>query len=80
MDIGDIGEVSGGTWSGRDSTCCDDGRRSGSECVARMECGRRQRESNAGIESGRDRVSLDDGARGEHGHCNVLGAITVWPH
>jgi hypothetical protein len=43
-----------------------------------LECGRRQCESNAGIESGRDRVSIDDGARGEHGHCNVHGASSVW--
>ncbi len=78
LAIGDIGDVSGGTWSGRDSTCCDDCRRSGRECVARVECGRRQRESSAGIESRRHRVSLDDGARGEHGHCNVLVASSVW--
>ena len=43
-----------------------------------MECGRRHGESNAGIESGRDRVSIDDGARGEHGHCDVHGASSVF--
>jgi hypothetical protein len=80
LAIGDIGEVSGGTWGGRDSTCCDDCRRSKRECDAGLECGRRQCESNAGIESGRDRVSIDDGARGEHGHCNVHGASSVWSH
>ena len=30
------------------------------------------------MESGRDRVSIDDGARGEHGHCNVHGASSVF--
>ena len=78
LAIGDIGEVSGGTWSGRNSTCCDDCRRSGSECDEGVECGRRQCESNAGIESGRDRVGIDDGARGEHGHCNVHAKRSVW--
>ncbi len=78
LAIGDIGEVPCGTWSGRDSTCCDDCRRSGRECDAGMECRRRHGESNAGIESGRDRVSIDDGARGEHGHCNVHAKRSVW--
>jgi len=77
LAIGDIGEVQCGTWGGRDSTCCDDCRRSRRKCDAGVECGRRQCESNAGIESGRDRVSIDDGAWGEHGHCIVHGASSV---
>ncbi len=78
LAIGDIGEVQCGTWGGRDSTCCDDCRRSRRECDARVECGRSDYESNTGIESGRDRVSIDDGARGEHGHCIVHGASWVF--
>ena len=78
LAVGDIGDVSGGTWSGRDSTCCDDCRRFWGECHAGVECGRRHGESNAGIESGRDRVSIDDGARGEHGHCDVHAKRSVW--
>ena len=78
LAIGDIGEVQCGTWGGRDSTCCDDCRRPERQFDDGVECGRRQCESNAGIESGRDRVSIDDGARGEHGHCSAHGASSVW--
>ena len=77
LAIGDVGEVQCGPWGGGDSTCCDDCRRLESKCDAGVECGRRPGESNAVIESGRDRVSIDDGARGEHGHCNVHGAISL---
>ncbi len=35
-------------------------------------------EQGSSGESGRDRVSIDDGARGEHGHCDVHAKRWVW--
>ena len=78
MGVRDIGQVSGGTCCKRQSTSSDDGSGARSECDAGVECGRRQCESDAGIESRRDRISINDGARGEHGHCKVHGASSVW--
>jgi hypothetical protein len=68
MDVGDIGQMPCWRWCKRQSTNSDDGRGARSECDAGVEYGRRQCESRAGIESRRDRISINDGARGEHGH------------
>ena len=78
MAIGDIGEVPYSAWGCRDSASFDDCWTTRRECQPGMVDRLGQVEQRSSDQSCRDRVSVDDGARGEHGHCNVHAKRSVW--
>ena len=81
VGVGDIGEVSGVcVCSSRDKAGGDDGGGAGRECDAGMVRGFAFYEHDAVEEQGRNGVADGDGARGEHGACDVHWKNTGGAH
>ena len=75
VGVGDIGEVPGVARSAGDTAGDDDGGGAGRERDAGVVGGLGGIERGAWTEPGGDRVGVGDGARGEHGACDVHGQI-----
>ena len=74
VGVGDIGEVHGDARSAGDTAGGDDGGGAGRERDTGMVGGLGRVERDAEAEPGGDRVGVSDGARVEHGACDVHGA------
>ena len=74
MGVGDISEVSGDSWGSGDTAGGDNGRGAGRERDTGLVGGLGRTERDAQAEPGGDRVGVSDGARVEHGACDVHGA------
>jgi hypothetical protein len=80
VGVGDIGEVPGHARSARDTAADDDGRTQGRERDAGVVGGRGGLERDGSTEPSGDRVGVGDGARGEHGACDVHGTGSGGAH
>ena len=81
VGVGDIGEMSGfSVCSSGDTAGDDDGGGAGRERHTRMVRGFPSLELDASTEPSGDRVGVGDGARGEHGACDVHGAGSGGAH
>jgi hypothetical protein len=80
VGVGDIGEVSGDARSAGDTAGDDDGGGAGRQRDAGVvnELGRLKRDDST--EPSGDRVGVGDGARGEHGACDVHGTGSGGAH
>ena len=81
VGVGDIGEVHGDARGAGDTAGGDDGGGAGRrERDAGVVGGRGGIERDASTEPGGDRVGVGDGARGEHGACDVHGTGSGGAH
>jgi hypothetical protein len=80
VGVGDIGEVPGHARRAGDTTGNDDGGGEGRQRDAGMFCGRGGIERDGSTEPSGDRVGVGDGARGEHGACDVHGTGSGGAH
>jgi hypothetical protein len=80
VGVGDIGEVPGDARSAGDWAFNLDGGAAGRQRDARVVGGRRGRERDGSTEPSGDRVGVGDGARGEHGACDVHGTGSGGAH
>ena len=80
VGVGDIGEVPGDARSAGGTARDDDGGGAGRERDAGVVGGRGGIERDASTEPSGDRVGVGDGARGEHGACDVHGTGSGGAH
>ena len=80
VGVGDIGEVHGVGRGSGDTAGGDDGGGAGRERDAGVVGGRGGIERDASTEPSGDRVGVGDGARGEHGACDVHGTGSGGAH
>jgi hypothetical protein len=80
VGVGDIGEVPGDARSAGDAAADDDGGGAGRQRDAGVVGGRRGLERDGSTEPSGDRVGVGDGARGEHGACDVHGTGSGGAH
>ena len=80
VGVGDIGEVPGDARSAGDAAGDDDGGGAGRQRDAGVVGGRGGIERDASTEPSGDRVGVGDGARGEHGACDVHGTGSGGAH
>ena len=80
VGVGDIGEVPGDARSAGGTARDDDGGGAGRERDAGLVGGRGGIERDASTEPSGDRVGVGDGARGEHGACDVHGTGSGGAH
>jgi hypothetical protein len=80
VGVGDIGEVPGDARGEGDAAGDDDGGRAGRQPVAGTVGGRGGLERDGSTEPSGDRVGVGDGARGEHGACDVHGTGSEGAH
>ena len=81
VGVGDIGEVHGDARGAGDTAAGDDGGGAGRrERDAGVVGGRGGIERDAWTEPSGDRVGVGDGARGEHGACDVHGTGSGGAH
>jgi hypothetical protein len=80
VGVGDIGEVPGHARSAGDAAADDDGGSTGRQRDAGVFGGRRGIERDGSTEPSGDRVGVGDGARGEHGACDVHGTGSGGAH
>ena len=73
VGVGDVGEVSGGTWGAGDPAGGDDGGGAGREWDAGMVSGPRGAERDATTEPSGDGIDVGDGAWGKPGPGHVYG-------
>jgi len=80
VGVGDLGEVSGRHWISGHSSCGDDGRGEGNDCNADILSGCIKAERDASPESSRHGIELSDGARVEHGACELHSERSGGPY
>jgi hypothetical protein len=80
VGVGDIGELSWDAWSKRHAEADDDGGGVGRQRDAGVVGGRGGLERDGSTEPSGDRVGVGDGARGEHGACDVHGTGSGGAH
>jgi hypothetical protein len=80
VGVGDIGEVPGHARREGDTTGDDDGGGAGRQRDAGVVGGRGGLEHDGPTEPSGDRVGVGDGARGEHGACDVHGTGSGGAH
>jgi hypothetical protein len=80
VGVGDIGEVPGHARSAGDAAGDEHGGGGGRQRNARVVGGRGCREREWAKEPSGDRVGVGDGARGEHGACDVHGTGSGGAH
>jgi hypothetical protein len=80
VGVGDIGEVPGDARSAGDAAGDDDGGATGRQRDAGVVGGRGGIERDGSTEPSGDRVGVGDGARGEHGACDVHGTGSGGAH
>jgi hypothetical protein len=80
VGVGDIGEVPGNARSAGDAAADHDGGGAGRQHNAGVVGGRQSIERDGSTEPSGDRVGVGDGARGEHGACDVHGTGSGWAH
>jgi hypothetical protein len=80
VGVGDIGEVPGHARSSRDTAGDDDGWAAGRQRDAGVVDQRWGIERDGSTEPSGDRVGVGDGARGEHGACDVHGTGSGGAH
>jgi hypothetical protein len=80
VGVGDIGEVPGNARSAGDAAGDDDGGGAGRQRDAGVVGGRGGLEREYSTEPSGDRVGVGDGARGEHGACDVHGTGSGGAH
>ena len=74
VGVGDIAEVPDILWGAGDAAGDDDGGGAGRQRDAGVVGRREGLERDGSTEPSGDRVGVGDGARGEHGACDVHGA------
>jgi hypothetical protein len=80
VGVGDIGDVPDDARSAGDAAADDDGWGAGRQRDAGVVGGRRGLERDGSTEPSGDRVGVGDGARGEHGACDVHGTGSGGAH
>jgi hypothetical protein len=80
VGVGDIGEVPGNARSAGDAAADHDGGGAGRQRDAGVVGGRRSLKRDGSTEPSGDRVGVGDGARGEHGACDVHGTGSGGAH
>ena len=80
VGVRDIGEVHGDARGAGDTAAGDDGGGAGWKQDAGVVGGRWGNERDAAAEPSGDRVGVGDGARGEHGACDVHGTGSGGAH
>jgi hypothetical protein len=80
VGVGDIGEVPGDARSAGDAAADHHGGGAGRQRDAGVVGGRRGFELDRSTEPSGDRVGVVDGARGEHGACDVHGTGSGGEH
>jgi len=80
VGFGDLGEVPGRHGISGHSSSGDYGRGKGRECNAGILSGCIRAERNASPESSGDGIELSDGARVEHGACELHSKRSGGPH
>ena len=80
VGVGNLGEVPGRHGISRHLSCGDDGRGKGRDCNAGILSGCIRAERDVSPESSRHGIELSDGARVEHGACELHSERSGGPH